>query len=263
MMISASRWRRRSSGDPADAILRLSDLTVRRDGDWRASSTTIQPRNAHVFHKLQSRTGTCELDSSLPRPSHLRARVVGTEWNQRKMPGPLDRGGHHALALGTDAGLAAGLYLPPVGHVPAKTIYILVVNVFDLVNAEAANLSAAIVARPASAESARPSTGSAASRTVAATTGSASASRTKAAATGSASAAWTLAALLRAAGSASAAWTIASTRLRAATGPRPLRLLRSCLLCRHINSPSATWHGVLSVFAGPEVQRSNMLRLPG
>lgn len=236
MMISASRWRRRSSGDPSDAILRLSDLTVRRDGDWRASSTTIQPRNAHIFHKSQSRTGPCELDSSLPRPSHLRARVVGTERNQRKVPGPLDRGGHRALVLGADASLAAGFYLPPVGHVPAKTIYILVVNVINLVHAEAANLSAAVVARPASAESARPSTGSASTRTIASTSGSASA-------------AWTIAST---AGSAATAWTIASL-LRAATGPRPLRLLRSCLLCRHINSPSATWHGVLSVFAGPEV----------
>ena len=253
MMISASRWRRRSSGDLSDAILRLSDLTVRR-GDWRASSTTIQPRSAHIFHKSQSRTGLRDLESSLPRPSHLRARVVGTEWNQRKVPRPLDCGGHRALVLGADARLAAGLYLPPVGHVPAKAVSILVINVLDMVHAEAANLSAAVVARSASAESARPSAGSAPARTVAAATGPAPASRTIAATAGpAATATWTVsAALLGTAGSASTAWTIAAL-LRATTRPRSLGRACSCLLCRHINSPSATWHGVLSVFAGPEV----------
>ena len=130
--------------------------------------------------------------------------MVGTEWNQRKVPSPLDRGGHRALVLGADAGLAAGLYLPPVGHVPAKAVSVLVVYVLDMVNAEAANLSAAVVARPASSEStrsaARSPAGPASTWTVSTTTGPTS-SRAVATATGPASASRAIAAaLLRAAG---------------------------------------------------------------
>lgn len=180
--------------------------------------------------------------------------MVGTEGNQSKVPGALDGGGHRALVLGADAGLAARFYLPPVGHVPAKAVGILVINVFDMVDAEAAYLSAAVIARPPSAESARPAARPSTARSVASASGPASA--------------WTVAATLLSARSA-AAWAIAATLLPAgsgavsAAGPRPLRRTCSCLLCRHVNSPSATWYRVWSVFAGPEARGRKVCQLPG
>ena len=148
--------------------------------------------------------------------------MVRTERDQSEMPGALDGRGHRALVLGADPGLSARLYLPPVGHVPAKAVNIFVINVFDTVNAEAANLPATVIARPAASESAaRPAagtvstTGSAsATRTVATATGPAASAGTVSAATGSAASAGTIAALLSA-GPATAARAIAAA-LRAA-----------------------------------------------
>ena len=178
--------------------------------------------------------------------------MVGTERDEGEVPGALDGGGHRSLVLGAHAGLSARLYLPPVGHVPAKAVGILVVNVFDAVNAEAADLSATVIARPSASE--RPSSRSSAAPVSATASGPAAPARAIAAA--GASSAWTVSAALLSAGPSTAARAIASASgpaaparaiaalLRAAAGPRPLRLLRSCLLCRHINSPSATWYGV-------------------
>ena len=276
IMINARRRRRRSSGERSAATLRLSDLTVRRDGDWRASSTTIQPRNVHIVHRPQSRTGLRALEYYLPVPSHGRAGVVRTERDQSKMPGALDGRGHRALVLGADPGLAARLYLPPVGHVPAKAVSILVINVFDMVNTEAANLPATVITRSSSAESASrpaPRTVSSASRSAATSatrTVSSTATRTVSTPAGPAAtsatrtvpstAARTIATLLSA-GSATATWTIAAA-LRPARS-RTLVRWSSCLLRCHINSPSATWHCLKSVFAGPEASGYRICRLPG
>ena len=177
--------------------------------------------------------------------------MVGAERDEGEVPGALDGGGHRSLMLGAHAGLAARFYLPPVGHVPAKAVGILVVNIFDAVNAEAADLSATVIARPSASE--RPSSRSSAAPVSA--TASGPASTTWAIAASGASSAWTVSAALLSAGPAasraiaSASGPAAPARaiaalLWAAAGPGPLRLLRSCLLCRHVNSPSATWYGV-------------------
>jgi hypothetical protein len=88
------------------------------------------------------------------------------------MPGALDGSCQGTLVFGADTGLAPGLDLPAVGHVSAEPIGILVVNELDVIDAEAADLSTAVVARSAApaAESAattttaRSSTGSTAAR---------------------------------------------------------------------------------------------------
>jgi cytoskeletal protein RodZ len=196
--------------------------------------------------------------------------MVGTEWNQRNMPGPLYGRGHRALVLGANPGLAAGLYLPSVRHIPAKAVGILIVNVFDMVNAEAAYLSTAIVARPSVTEPASATTGSAtttAARTVSAsaTTGSAtttaartvSASATTGSATTTAATAGTVSTTATTWSATAATWpatttgTVSTTTAawavtasRWAAGSRTLIWWSSGLLRRHVNSPSATWNKV-------------------
>ena len=91
--------------------------------------------------------------------------MVRAEWDQGQVPGALDGGRKSALMLGAHTGLAPGLDLPPVRHVPAEPIGVFVVDVLDVIDAESAYLSTAVVARsaaPAAEPSARSSSGSAA-----------------------------------------------------------------------------------------------------
>ena len=52
------------------------------------------------------------------------------------MPGPLDGVTEGTLVLGTDAALATGFNLSPVGDVAAKAIEVLVVNELNVLHAE-------------------------------------------------------------------------------------------------------------------------------
>ena len=103
--------------------------------------------------------------------------MVGAERDERKVPGAFYRRRQRALVLGADAGLAPGFYLPAVRHVSPEAVGVLVVNVFDVIYAEPANLAPGVVARPAapSAEaSARAPSGPSAARTPARSAGPAS-----------------------------------------------------------------------------------------
>ena len=77
--------------------------------------------------------------------------MIGAEWNEREVPRALDCVGESALVLGANAGLPPGLYSPSVGHVTAEALRVLVVDVLDVVNAEPADLPAAVVPGPAAA----------------------------------------------------------------------------------------------------------------
>lgn len=61
------------------------------------------------------------------------------------MTSALDGDGELALMRGTGAGDAAGQDLSPLGHIAAESGDILVVDVLNLIDAEAANLAAASV----------------------------------------------------------------------------------------------------------------------
>ena len=71
--------------------------------------------------------------------------MIGTEGYQRQMPCAFDRVRERALVLGADTGLAPRLDLPPVGHIAAESLYVFVVDVLDVVDAEPAYLPAAVV----------------------------------------------------------------------------------------------------------------------
>ena len=91
--------------------------------------------------------------------------MVRAERNQGQMPGALDGGRKSALMLGAHTGLAPGLDLPSVRHVSAEPIGVFVVDVLDMIDAESAYLSTAVVAwsaAPAAEPAAWASSGSAA-----------------------------------------------------------------------------------------------------
>ena len=58
------------------------------------------------------------------------------------MTGTLDRGGQLTLMLRAGAGGTAGQDLAALGHEPTKLCSVFVVDIIDLVDAEAANLFA-------------------------------------------------------------------------------------------------------------------------
>ena len=55
------------------------------------------------------------------------------------MPGTLDGGAQQPLMLGANSGLAGRFYLGPVRNEPTNPVHILVVNAFDVLNAEGAD----------------------------------------------------------------------------------------------------------------------------
>ena len=70
--------------------------------------------------------------------------MAAGEGQHGQVAGPLYGQGEHALVPGADAGLAAGLNLRLVGEVAPYGGDVLVVDVLDLVDAEAANLPARV-----------------------------------------------------------------------------------------------------------------------
>ena len=73
------------------------------------------------------------------------APVAAREGEHGQVARPLYGEGERSLVLRADAGLAAGLYLRLVGEVTPYGGEVLVVDVLDLVDAEAADLSAGVV----------------------------------------------------------------------------------------------------------------------
>ena len=91
---------------------------------------------------------------SLPElaPHSSNGGNVGHERNQCDVAGPLNRKSQSSLMLGTDPGTEPGFYLRSIGNEPAYPVHVLVVDVFDVVDAEGAYLpSGSISATGASA----------------------------------------------------------------------------------------------------------------
>src|SRR5215203_4118716 len=84
----------------------------------------------------------------------LEASGSPDEGQQGNMAGTLDRGGQRALMFGAGAGLAARLDLAALGDVAPQAREVLVVDLFDAVHAEGANLAARAKAAAAEASSA-------------------------------------------------------------------------------------------------------------
>ena len=77
--------------------------------------------------------------------------MVWAEWNESQVPGALNCIRQGTLVLGANARLATGLNLPTIRHVPPEPIGFLVVDVLDVIYAEAADLAPTIVSWPAAA----------------------------------------------------------------------------------------------------------------
>jgi hypothetical protein len=94
--------------------------------------------------------------------------VIGAERYQGEVSRALDSICQRALVLGANPGLAAGLHLPPVGYVTSEAFDIFVVYVLDMVDAEAADLPAAVVPGPPTPPEAASASGPASARASAA-----------------------------------------------------------------------------------------------
>ena len=89
--------------------------------------------------------------------------MVGHEWHQRNLSGPLDSGAQGALMFGTDSGAAAGLNLCSFGHETPNLINLFVVNMGNFFDAESADLAPAHKSATGTAAGSAGSAGSSAS----------------------------------------------------------------------------------------------------
>ncbi len=88
------------------------------------------------------------------------------------MAGALDGVAHSPLVLGTNAALATGLYLGPVGDKAAEALVVLVINIFDVFHAEGTHSPARRITSPGTSAGSG-STGRARATVLVATLGSA------------------------------------------------------------------------------------------
>ena len=89
--------------------------------------------------------------------------MVGHEWHQGDLPGPLDSGAQGALVFGADSGAAAGLNLRPFRHETPDLINLFVVNMGNFFDAESADLAPAHKSATGTATGSAGSAGSAGS----------------------------------------------------------------------------------------------------
>ena len=144
------RRRFSSSGVFVMAARRRSCLGL-GDGPVGSRSATVPPlhlgeaRTAARNGVISTRVGP----EALCHPLGGGAAVAWAEGQQRKVPGAADRRPEPPLVLGAHPGFPSGLDFEPVRKKPLNSSHILVVYVLDVVDAERAQLSPGVVARPA------------------------------------------------------------------------------------------------------------------
>jgi len=89
--------------------------------------------------------------------------VVGHEWHQCDLPGPLDSGAQGALMFGADSGSTARLNLSPFRHETPDLINLFIVNMGNFFDAESADLAPAHKSTTGTAAGSAGSAGSSAS----------------------------------------------------------------------------------------------------
>lgn len=89
--------------------------------------------------------------------------MVGHEWHQGDLPGPLDSGAQGALMFGADSGSAARLNLSPFRHETPDLINLFIVNMGNFFDAESADLAPAHKSTTGTAAGSAGSAGSSAS----------------------------------------------------------------------------------------------------
>ena len=89
--------------------------------------------------------------------------MVGHEWHQCDLPGPLDSGAQGALMFGADSSATAGLNLSPFRHETPDLINLFIVNMGNFFDAESADLAPAHKSATGTAAGSAGSAGSSAS----------------------------------------------------------------------------------------------------